>query len=126
VKETDHINGDRSDNRICNLRLVNRFEQMRNRAPDRDKCVIFKGVDFDKTSNLYRARIKQKTIGKTKSMEHAAMLYDFYAHRQFGVHAYLNFPWLKGYYNSLGSLNALKNMFRHCGVELQATWSEVK
>lgn len=34
--QIDHINGDKQDNRIANLRAVNAFQNMQNRAPHRE------------------------------------------------------------------------------------------
>ncbi len=43
--EIDHANGDRSDNRLCNLRECTRKENMRNRATQKNNTVGFKGVN---------------------------------------------------------------------------------
>ena len=56
VADIDHINGDRSDNRLVNLRAVSRAENMQNQAMPRSKVSGFLGVtrhDDDK----WRARI---------------------------------------------------------------------
>ena len=52
----DHINRDRSDNRICNLRLATNQQNQGNR-----KC---KGFSWDKKSKKWAARIKVN--GKSK------------------------------------------------------------
>lgn len=63
----DHINGNRLDNRICNLRDVSNTENIHNqtRAHSCNKTG-FLGVSFDKNANKYRAMIKLD--GKNKRL----------------------------------------------------------
>lgn len=58
----DHINGDRSDNRISNLRVVDHAENMKNRTVIYNRKKKFKGCYFDKDKNKWRAaaRIEKK------------------------------------------------------------------
>jgi len=58
-QEVDHINGDKSDNRINNLRLVTRSQNQMNS----DKSKGF-GVDFYKKYGLWRARITKDSVVK--------------------------------------------------------------
>lgn len=77
-KEIDHINGNRSDNRIDNLRAVTRTENQQNR----DKCINntsgHKGVSWHKASKAWFVRIslnkKSKIIGYFKDLELAALV----------------------------------------------------
>ena len=57
-KEIDHINGDKSDNRIGNLRVVTRSENLLNRKLARDNTSGFIGVSFDKIRNKWQAKVQ--------------------------------------------------------------------
>lgn len=55
----DHINGDRADNRIANLRVVSKSENAKNRgAYKRLKKTLPKGVTFHPATGKFRARIR--------------------------------------------------------------------
>lgn len=56
--QIDHINCDKHDNRINNLRLATVREQMRNRPIRKDNRTGFKGITFDLSKQRYRARIR--------------------------------------------------------------------
>lgn len=56
-EEIDHINGNKSDNRIINLRPVNRTENMRNKPVYRNNTSGVKGVTYEPEKGLWRARI---------------------------------------------------------------------
>lgn len=59
--EVDHINGIRSDNRLCNLRCVDRIVNQQNaRSARSDSASGLIGVGFDKRRGCYRAEIKTK------------------------------------------------------------------
>jgi hypothetical protein len=54
----DHINGDKSDNRITNLRLATQAENMQNlRKPGRRNKSGFLGVSWDRVIGLWLAQI---------------------------------------------------------------------
>lgn len=53
----DHINGDKSDNRIENLRLASQAENNQNTPKARDNSSGHIGVDFHKKTGKWRARI---------------------------------------------------------------------
>lgn len=56
-KEIDHINGDRADNRWCNLRGASRAENMQNRPRASHSAQPFKGVRQSPTKDKWVARI---------------------------------------------------------------------
>lgn len=57
VGEIDHINGDPSDNRIINLRVVSSLENSRNLAIKRNNTSGFCGVSWSKASQKWMAQI---------------------------------------------------------------------
>lgn len=79
ILEIDHINGDRADNRISNLREVTRSQQMMNRGTFANKRVPFKGVSIDKRYGTYRASIQAngrwRHLGTFKTPEEAHAAY---------------------------------------------------
>ena len=63
-KDIDHINGDRGDNRIANLRDVPNSTNRENmRAPRSDNASGYLGVHFHKQAKKWRARIQVKSRG---------------------------------------------------------------
>jgi len=69
--QIDHINHDKSDNRICNLRDVTQSENQRNRRLNKNSTSGVCGVGWHKTNKIWEARIKingkQKHIGSFKN-----------------------------------------------------------
>lgn len=53
----DHINGDKSDDRIENLRECNKQENAINSKPHSDNKTGYKNVGFNKSNNNYRVRM---------------------------------------------------------------------
>lgn len=78
----DHINGDRSDNRISNLRLATNCQNQMNRslASRNNKSGMFLGVNYNKYAKAYAARLqyggKRIHIGYFDSPEKAAEAYN--------------------------------------------------
>ena len=54
----DHINHERSDNRLCNLRSVTNAENHRNKSKFSNNTSGVSGVGWCKQTNKWRARIK--------------------------------------------------------------------
>lgn len=65
-KTIDHINGDKSDNRILNLRLATNAENQRNKGAYRCKTSLPKGVFWNKGKGRFHAAIR--TDGKLKHL----------------------------------------------------------
>ena len=80
--DVDHINGNRLDNRICNLRLATHSEnqQNRKRASRTNKSSGVLGVGWDGSKNRWRAEIcvrgKRRTLGRYATIEEASAAYQ--------------------------------------------------
>lgn len=72
VEDIDHVNGQRSDNRLCNLRSVSRQENCRNLARRSDNSSGVPGVSFHKKLGKWRSYIstdgKQINLGVFESL----------------------------------------------------------
>lgn len=89
--DIDHINMNRSDNRIENLRLATRSQNKYNTVKQRDNTSGHKGVDFDRSRGLWRARISVDgrviQIGRFASAEAAGAAYMVAARTHHGEFA---------------------------------------
>lgn len=78
----DHINGDRADNRISNLRLATNSQNLLNQKKRTGSSSEYFGVFFHKTRNRWVTRVtvdgRQKEIGTFTSETSAARAYDNY------------------------------------------------
>ena len=94
--EIDHIDGNRQNNRLTNLRAATRQENSRNRIPSPNKTSQFLGVSFRIRKSPWRAVInidgKHKELGYYKSEVDAALAYDKAASEHYGQFARVNFP----------------------------------
>jgi hypothetical protein len=94
----DHINGDRDDNRIENLRMSDYNSNNMNARGNRNTTSKYKGVSKDTRNpkNPWKAQIqynkKKYAIGNYRTEEEAAKAYDDRAKTYFGQFAVLNFP----------------------------------
>jgi hypothetical protein len=84
----DHINGNRADNRIANLRLATRQQNMGNSKPHRDSASGFRGVQFDKRRGRWCARVGHKYIGTFDTPQEAALAYQTAAEDIYGEYAF--------------------------------------
>lgn len=88
----DHINGNRLDNRRCNLRIVSRADNNKNRLANKaGTSSQFKGVTWREHAHAWKAYIKinrkQIHLGYFKSEIEAAKAYNEAAQRLFGEFA---------------------------------------
>lgn len=87
----DHINGDKLDNRKCNLRLCTATENARNR-PGISGTSKYKGVRWNHKSWHAQIYIGKRniTIGRFNCEIEAALAYNKRAKAEFGEFAWLN------------------------------------
>ncbi len=73
--QIDHINGDKFDNRIENLRLVSPSQNQRNRGAQKNSQLGVKNVSFYKRDETFRVQFtiegKDMWIGDYKTLEEA-------------------------------------------------------
>jgi hypothetical protein len=93
--KTDHIDGDRLDNRKENLRSVTQSENSQNSGKwGKNKTSKYKGVNFHKRDGIWQAAITangvRKHIGQFQTEEAAALAYNEIAKMMHGEFAKLN------------------------------------
>jgi len=88
-EDIDHINHDRLDNRISNLRLASRSENMRNSSRSKANTSGFTGVTWDKENCKWAAQYmlhgKCNKIGRFNSMLDAVAA-RIRANKEYGFH----------------------------------------
>lgn len=89
--QIDHINCDRADNRICNLRLATNANNMQNTRKRGGTTSQYKGVSWQEAKGKWRADIrangKQMYLGLFKDEHEAYLAYCAAAARHFGEFA---------------------------------------
>jgi len=92
--QVDHINQNKLDNTMQNLRLVKPEKNYINRKMLPSNKTGFKGVCWDAKRGRYIASIqyqnKHYTLGRYNTKEEAALAYNDAAKRLHGEYAYLN------------------------------------
>jgi hypothetical protein len=90
----DHINGNSLDNRMSNLRSCTHQQNRCNSKLSSNNSTGFKGVDYMKSKEKFRARIKYQYkeihLGLFEYAEDAALAYNDAAITYFGEFARLN------------------------------------
>jgi hypothetical protein len=90
----DHIDGNKSNNRINNLRKCDRNQNGQNRGKMANNTSGYKGVHLDKRNNKYASQIRNngrlEWLGYFDNVEDAAKAYDKRALEIFGEFALLN------------------------------------
>ena len=86
VSELDHINRERNDNRIENLRPCTHSQNLGNA---RARVHKYKGVTFCKATQKWRAQLNGH-LGRFDTIEEAALAYNAAAIEHFGEFANLN------------------------------------
>lgn len=94
--QIDHIDGDKLNNRLDNLRLCTPSQNMCNLPPRKNKSSAYKGVYYSKRDSIYGVSItinnKRLHVGNFKTELEAARAYDEKAKELHGEFARLNFP----------------------------------
>lgn len=90
----DHANGNGLDNRRSNIRIASASQNASNRRKSSGTSSQYKGVDWHKASNKWRARIavegRTYTLGYSDSQEELAAMYDEAARKLHGEFARTN------------------------------------
>lgn len=95
--EIDHINGNKLDNRVCNLRAATKQQNRHNRKKETKRLTSsqYKGVSWNKPARKWSAYVivnsKQKHLGCFDSEQDAALAYDKAAIAHFGAFVKTNF-----------------------------------
>lgn len=92
--DVDHINHDKLDNRLENLRVCTRSQNLANMLPSKKGTSRYKGVRWDESRGKWLARIsvnnKMKHLGRYYSEIDAARAYNKAAIRLRGEFALVN------------------------------------
>lgn len=89
--DVDHINGDKTDNRWCNLRVATRSLNSANRGAQRNNTTGLKGVTWFKRRSKFVAGVKvngrRMNLGYFDTAEEAHAAYCEAARNYFGEYA---------------------------------------
>ena len=94
-KQIDHIDGDKSNNAIGNLRMASHSENQRNKGKNKNNSSGFKGVSWREDRQKWYASIgvdgKQKNLGYFDNKEDAAIARDVASKKYHGDFSVMNF-----------------------------------
>lgn len=88
--QIDHANGDKTDNRLCNLRECTGSQNSTNRGTP-GNSTGYRGVFYDHRNDRYEAYCAHEYVGGAKTPYEAAKAYDAGALRKWGPFARPNF-----------------------------------
>lgn len=84
----DHMDQDKSNNKINNLRVCSNSENQKNRGRTKTNSTGYKGVTFNKEANKYRATITldgvNVSLGHFSTAKEASLVYELRAKEEFG------------------------------------------
>ena len=87
----DHINGNKTDNRLCNLRLATNSQNQQNRPAPQNNSSGYRGVTWHKQANKWMARIchnrKREMLGFFETVEEA---YEAYKNRASEIYTHVD------------------------------------
>lgn len=83
-KEIDHIDGDRANNRISNLRPATRTQNNANARLRKDNRSGHKGVCWDISRNKWMVRVGKKSIGRFDTKDEAVRVRNEMAANAYG------------------------------------------
>lgn len=89
--DIDHIDGNRQNNHISNLRLANRMENMQNISKPNKNCKSgHRGVHYCKRERKYVAAISVRSSYKSKRFETAEEASNWYKQKKMELHPFSN------------------------------------
>lgn len=120
--DVDHIDGDKGNNAIDNLRLASRSQNAANASGLRKNNTSgFRGVSLHRRIGRWEARIIVEGVvhhlGYHETAEEAARAYDRACYRLNGQFAYLNFPEERSLYRRM--LSAFTETAKAFGIPIQ-------
>lgn len=94
-REIDHINGVKSDDRLCNLRAATAAQNQANRSAPSNNTSGVKGVRWEASRQRWRAQImvsgRAKNLGRFHTKEEAIDAYNTAAVAAFGNYAKVDY-----------------------------------
>lgn len=93
--QLDHIDGDRSNNRLENLRECSYSQNHGNKRLNRNNTSGAKGVTLNKATRKWRAQLAHRYVGEYATFAEAVAAYDAAARIHYGEFALTNQDMIK-------------------------------